>query len=154
MTEKSGVTILAALEVELSSLSKTLKAVGTAENTSEACSRVISNILTAEDKDGFLVTEGGAVEQNQYLRRLYSRSPLLWNRDLGNIEVGDDCSSKSVSFVRFYIIWHSYSKALETTMVATNVKKLPRGSFVGCTYPTSLNRMFAENACTVFRFMP
>lgn len=66
MTEESGVTQLQLLEVELSSLNKTLKAVGAAENTSESCSRVISNILAAEDKDGFLVTEGGAVEQNQY----------------------------------------------------------------------------------------
>lgn len=66
MAEESGVTQLQILEVELSSLNKTLKAVGKAENTSEACSRLITNIQAAEEKDGFLVTEGGAIEQNQY----------------------------------------------------------------------------------------
>lgn len=66
MAEESGVTQLQLLEVELSNLNKTLKAITNAEKTSEACSRVISNIKAAEDKDGFLVTEAGAVEQNQY----------------------------------------------------------------------------------------
>jgi hypothetical protein len=66
MTDENGFTLLQTLEIDLSNLNKTLKAVGTAENTSVACNRVISNILAAQDQDGFLVTEGGAVEQNQY----------------------------------------------------------------------------------------
>lgn len=63
---ESGYTQLQILEAELSSFNKTLKALGKAEDTSEACSRVISNIQAAEEKDGFLVIEGGAAEQNQY----------------------------------------------------------------------------------------
>jgi hypothetical protein len=62
----SGITELQMLETEVSSLEKTLKAVNAAEKTSSACARALQIMKAAEDKDGFLVKEGGAVEQNQY----------------------------------------------------------------------------------------
>jgi prefoldin subunit 5 len=62
----SGITQLQMLGTEVAILEKSLKAVNAAEKTSSACARVLQIMKAAEEKDGFLVKEGGAVEQNQY----------------------------------------------------------------------------------------
>lgn len=66
MAEVSGITELQLLEKETSILKKQLDEVQKADNTSTACARIIANIEGAEEKDGFLVKEGAAVEQNQF----------------------------------------------------------------------------------------
>lgn len=66
MAEVSGITELQLLEAEVASLEHTLKAVQAGEKTSIACSRVVNSITSHEDKDLFLVKEGGAAGENQY----------------------------------------------------------------------------------------
>lgn len=66
MAEVSGITELQLLNAEVASLERTLKAVQAGEKTSTACSRVVNSIISHEDKDLFLVKEGGAAGENQY----------------------------------------------------------------------------------------
>jgi hypothetical protein len=65
MSEVGGITELQLLEAENVSLQKELEGVKAGESTSVACGRAAAAIKGAEAKDGFLVKEGPAT-QNQY----------------------------------------------------------------------------------------
>lgn len=66
MSEVGGITELQMLQSELQMLQSELNGVKKAENTGVACKRLQAAIQADKDKDGFLVKEAGAVEQNQY----------------------------------------------------------------------------------------
>lgn len=60
MAESGGITELQMLQAEIELLEKQLNGVQKAENTSQACLRIIASIKASEMKDGFLVHEGGS----------------------------------------------------------------------------------------------
>jgi len=66
MSEVGGITELQMLQSEQAVLQSELNGVKKAENTSVACKRIQAAIQAGKDKDGFLVKEGVAVEQNAY----------------------------------------------------------------------------------------
>lgn len=66
MSEVGGITELQMLQSEQAVLKSELNGVKKAENTSVACKRIQAAIQADKDKDGFLVKEAGAVEQNVY----------------------------------------------------------------------------------------
>lgn len=66
MAEIGGITELQLLQADIELMKKQLQGIKGGENTSVACSRMISSITKAEDQDGFVVKEGGATEHNQF----------------------------------------------------------------------------------------
>ena len=64
--EVGGITELQLLQADAASLKRELESLKTAENTSVACKRLATAILEAQGNDGFIVKEGGAVEENQF----------------------------------------------------------------------------------------
>jgi hypothetical protein len=66
MSEVGGITELQLLQAQASMLKNQLEGIEGAEKTSVACARVISCVVAAEGKDGFIVKEGGTAEQNLY----------------------------------------------------------------------------------------
>lgn len=66
MSEVGGITELQLLQAEAASLKKELEGVKKAENTSVSCKRIAAAIQEAKGMDGFLVTEAGEVEKNQF----------------------------------------------------------------------------------------
>jgi hypothetical protein len=64
MADVVSITELQELEAEVKLLKKKSDMVKKAENTSVACSRIVTSVSSAQAKDGFLATEGSA--PNQY----------------------------------------------------------------------------------------
>lgn len=63
MSEVGGITELQLLEAEAALLEKKVAMASEAENTSACCSRIVGSITSSQGKDGFLVTEGSALNQ-------------------------------------------------------------------------------------------
>lgn len=66
MSDIGGITELQMLQQQEAVLKSELNGVKKAENTSVACKRLRAAIEAGKDKDGFLVKEAGAAQQNQY----------------------------------------------------------------------------------------
>lgn len=66
MSEVGGATELELLQSEQAVLQSELNGVKKAENASVACKRFQAAVQAGKDKDGFIVKEAGAAEQNQY----------------------------------------------------------------------------------------
>jgi hypothetical protein len=66
MSEVGGITELQMLQAEAASLKKELEGVQNAETISVSCKRIAAAVQEAKGMDGFLVTEAGAVEKNQF----------------------------------------------------------------------------------------
>lgn len=60
MSEIGGITELQLLEAEVKLLNKKLEVAKGADKTSMGCSRIVSSIQGWQNKDGFVVAEGGA----------------------------------------------------------------------------------------------
>jgi hypothetical protein len=63
MTEVVGITELQEMEAEVKLLQIKLEACKKAENTSVSCPRIATSVSSAQARDGFLATEGGAPNQ-------------------------------------------------------------------------------------------
>lgn len=66
MSEVGGITELQLLQADVGVLKKQLEGIQEAEHVSVASGRIASSISKGEDKDGFLVKEGGVSEQSQF----------------------------------------------------------------------------------------
>jgi hypothetical protein len=65
MSDIGGATELQLLEQEVATLKQQLASAEKAGKTGSACTRCVTSITEADDKDGFLAKEG-AVEANAY----------------------------------------------------------------------------------------
>ena len=66
MAELGSMTELQTLQAEMELLEQQLDGIKKAENTSQACARVIASIKANEIRDGFLVQEGGTTNTDMH----------------------------------------------------------------------------------------
>mmetsp|Transcript_20972 Transcript_20972/g.58367 ORF Transcript_20972/g.58367 Transcript_20972/m.58367 type:complete len:82 (-) Transcript_20972:1740-1985(-) len=81
MAEYGGETELQMLEAEIRIMTEKLRKARGAEKTSASCARIVSSVVAAEVKDGFVLTEGG--------------SPNLFHTSAGSSAGGDGCCTVS-----------------------------------------------------------
>lgn len=63
MADIVSITELQEMDAEIKLLKTKEEMVGKADNTSVACSRIVTSVSSAQAKDGFLATEGSSPNQ-------------------------------------------------------------------------------------------